>query len=76
MQHSHSPTHTGNKCSEDDFDNAYWPATDTESEAPGTCAPGYTGSPLRACLITGEWSNTITSPCARACQHNARAHLA
>ena len=50
----------------DSYSNAQWPKTAAGSTAAGTCGAGFVaGTPLRACLITGDWSDTVTNPCER-----------
>jgi hypothetical protein len=44
-----------------------WPTTFAGEGSVGECAPGYEldplGAPSRACLISGNWSDTISRPC-------------
>ena len=48
--------------------NANWtfqPIATTATTVQGTCLPGFTGSPTRQCLTTGEWG-AIQNPCSGA----------
>ena len=52
------------KCAAGSYDNANWGVTNAGATATGTCESGYSGSPKRECLITGEWSSSVVdSPC-------------
>ena len=42
-----------------------WPATVASQTATGICATGYEGAPTRACLVTGQWSETVNDPCTK-----------
>ena len=44
--------------------NANWAATDSLTLATGTCIPGYSGSPTRACNADGSFGDII-NPCTR-----------
>ena len=53
------------KCAAGSYDNAGWGLTNAGSTATGSCASGYSGSPKRDCLLTGEWSSSVSTPCTR-----------
>ena len=57
----------GNVCAAQLYSNANWPAnTLSNTVASGTCVAGYTGTPSRECLASGQWSTTVSNACTRA----------
>ena len=54
----------GIQCAAKTEDNANWAATDSLNLATGTCIPGYSGSPTRACNADGSFGDII-NPCTR-----------
>jgi len=52
-----------NQCPEEVFEDISWPAALSLTNPVGQCPPGFSGSPQRACLGTGEWAENIQNPC-------------
>ena len=53
------------KCAADSYDNASWGVANAGAIATGSCGSGYSGTPKRECLITGDWSTSVALPCTR-----------
>ena len=54
------------KCSaESMYQNATWPATNAGTSGAGTCVTGYSGSPSRACSVSGVWAAVVSPACVR-----------
>lgn len=52
-------------CQADTYLNSQWLTTPGGKTAYGTCNPGWTGNPTRACEATGQWSTDVVNYCTR-----------